>query len=74
MAGKLKQVRIVTFTEDYGRYAKGDHAMNVTLADKLVKRKAPVKVKEVKVEEMVSKIKTRKALQKKKVEEAAKGE
>lgn len=74
MAGKIKQVRIVTFKEDFGRYAKGEHAMNVSVADKLVKLKAPVTVKEVKMEEIVSKIKTKKAQEKKKAEEASKAE
>lgn len=74
MAGKINQIRIVTFSKDWGRYTKGEHAMHVTLADKLVKRKAPVTVKEVKIEEMVSKIKTKKAQEKAKAEEASKAE
>lgn len=72
MAGKIKQNRIVTFTEDWGRYKKGDHAMNVVLADKLSQRKAPIKVKEVNVEKYVTEVKARKTEADQKAEEALK--
>lgn len=72
MAGKIKQNRIVTFTEDWGRYKKGDHAMNVVLADKLSQRKAPIKVKEVDVEKYVTEVKARKTEADQKAEEALK--
>lgn len=72
MAGKIKQNRIVTFTEDWGRYKKGDHAMNVVLADKLSQRKAPIKVKEVDVEKFVTEVKARKTEADQKAEEAMK--
>lgn len=72
MAGKIKQNRVVTFTEDWGRYKKGDHAMNVVLADKLSQRKAPIKVKEVDVEKFVTEVKARKTEADQKAEEAMK--
>lgn len=44
MAGKVKDIRLVTFKDDYGRFTKGQHAMHKSLAEKLEARKAPVKV------------------------------
>lgn len=64
MAGNLKDVRIVTFAEPFGRYTKGEHAMHKSVAEKLVKnKKAKVSVKEAKpeYEKRVEAIKAKKA-------------
>jgi len=61
MAGNIKDVRIVTFSKDHGRYKAGKHAMHKTLAEKLKEAKAPVKIEEA--EPIVAKLKEKKRAQ-----------
>jgi hypothetical protein len=65
MAGNLKDVRVVTFKEDFGRFKKGEHAMHVSLAEKLEKKGAKISIKSGKeeYEKRVEVIKTEKAKQ-----------
>lgn len=68
MAGKLKDVRIVTLKKDFGRYKAGDHAMHKSVAEKLKKRAgADATVREAKdeVEKIVQKVKERKTAENK---------
>jgi hypothetical protein len=39
MAGNIKDVRIVTFDADFGRYTKGEHAMHKSVASVIEKNK-----------------------------------
>jgi len=68
MAGKLKDVRIVTLKKDFGRYTAGDHAMHKSVAEKLKKRAgADATVREAKeeVDKIVQKVKERKTAENK---------
>lgn len=71
MAGRLKEVRIVEFKEDFVVkdkvwYKKGTHAMNVTVADKLKRMKAPITVREAESEYKAMVEKKKSALEKEK--------
>lgn len=55
MGRKINDVRKVTFSKDFGRYRKGEHAMHVRVAEKLEKRGAPVKVEEYPFKQVESK-------------------
>jgi len=63
MAGKLKDVRIVTFKKAFGRYDAGDHAMHKSVAEKLKARGADVTIKNAseEYEKLVDKVKATKA-------------
>ena len=63
MAGNLKDVRVVSFKEDFGRYTKGEHAMHVTVAEKLKKKGAKIEIKSAKdeYEKKIEAIKAKKA-------------
>jgi hypothetical protein len=69
MAGKLKNVRVVTFSEDFGRYKKGKHAMHESVAEILEKQGAKIKVAKVDKEEMVKTVKSNIAKANKKAKE-----
>jgi len=62
MAGNLKDVRIVTFAKKHGLYEKGEHAMHVSLAEKLKGKGADITIKLAKpeVEKRVEKLKAKK--------------
>ena len=72
MSKKKEDTRIVTFSEAWGQYEKGEHAMHKSVAEVLVKKKAPVKVAKVDWEKLYEKIKAKKAEQIAKQEKADK--
>lgn len=70
MAGRISDIRIVTFKSDFGRYKKGDHAMHKSLAEKLNKRKAPISIKKAEpdVKKLEEKLRAKAEKQKEKVD------